>query len=223
MELEAWFDRLSDQMSQRFSRYSKVVSVGLAVLVVLVFRLDSIQLLKRVYSDQELRARLVANVVQIQETGDAVLGGPSVYDMGLQYLKEDNAGLNVPPQSFLTRESAEAWIKTNLPEGLAEDKALKLYKSALTRAFNEKYGSLAPQLEKMNDTLAQLSMEIFGTGNAGVFSNWPSSYLGGLISIILLSLGAPFWFNMLKNLISLRTRLIQNEEKERQKRQEAKK
>jgi len=221
MELEAWFDHISDRMSQQFSRNSKIISVGLAVLVVVFFRLDSIQLLKRVYADQELRARLVANVVQIQETGDAVLGGPSVYDMGLQYLKEDNPGLNVPVQSFLTRESAEAWIKTNLPEGLAEDKALKLYKSALTRAFNEKYGNLGPQLKTMNDTLAQLSMEIFEAGNVGIFSSW-LNFLGGLISIILLSLGAPFWFNMLKSLTNLRTRLMESEEKERLKRQEAK-
>jgi hypothetical protein len=43
----------------------------------------------------------------------------------------------------------------------------------------------------------------------------PGSWPGILLSMALLSLGAPFWFNMLKNLTALRPILAQKEERER--------
>ncbi|MCJ7589185.1 MAG: hypothetical protein MUQ00_14980 [Candidatus Aminicenantes bacterium] len=223
MELEAWFDRISDRMSQQFSRNSKIISVGLAVLVVVFFRLDSIQLLKRVYTDQELRARLVASVDQIRETGDAVLGGPTTYDMAFQALKGKVDDLKMPTQSILSRESAELWLQNNKPADMDYEELLSKYNLDLSEATKNKLGALGDALKTTGDRLSMLSMEIFGKGHVfrGMVSSW-QSVLGRIISIILLSLGAPFWFNMLKNLTNLRTRLMQNEEKERLKRQEDK-
>jgi hypothetical protein len=68
-----------------------------------------------------------------------------------------------------------------------------------------------------------MSLQILGKGDVFSKGFWEfSKILGILITIILLSLGAPFWFNVLKNLTNLRTRLMQNEEQERLKRQEEK-
>ena len=41
------------------------------------------------------------------------------------------------------------------------------------------------------------------------------SIVGMLLSVVLLSLGAPFWFNVLKNLIALRSIVAKKEEQER--------
>ena len=72
------------------------------------------------------------------------------------------------------------------------------------------------QVLELKDDLAKTELAIFGEHYNWDVSQWETSkYIGMLISIALLSLGAPFWFNLLKNLTNLRTRLIQNEEKER--------
>src|SRR5262245_17544681 len=42
---------------------------------------------------------------------------------------------------------------------------------------------------------------------------------GILLSWVFLSLGAPFWFDMLKNLLKLRSVLAQKDDKEREKRE----
>jgi hypothetical protein len=223
MELEAWFDRISDRMSQQFSRNSKIISVGLAVLVVVFFRLDSIQLLKRVYTDQELRARLVASVDYIRDMGAAVLEGASLYDEAFKVLQGKVNGLTMPTQPIHSNDDAVLWLKSNPPEGITEEKLLKEYDAALTEAIQAKLGTLGDMLATSRTVLNKMGLEIFGEGHVfrGMVSSW-QSVLGRIISIILLSLGAPFWFNMLKNLTNLRTRLMQNEEKERLKRQEDK-
>jgi hypothetical protein len=223
MELEAWFDNVVDRLSQRFTRHSKIITVGAAVLVAVVFQLDSIQLLKQLYSNQELRIRLVADIAEIQEIGNSVLGGPTSYDLAFQALKKDVPKFDAPTQSILSKESAEQWLQNKLPAGMTYEELQKKYEAALADASKTKLGSLGNELATMNATLSLMSLQIFGRGNVFSKDFWGfSKILGILITIILLSLGAPFWFNALKNLTNLRTRLMQNEEKERMKRQEEK-
>jgi hypothetical protein len=227
MELEAWFDHVVDRLSQRFARYSKIITVCGAVLVALLFRLDSIQLLKQISSDQELRTQLLANVAEIQEMGNTILGGPTSFDMAFQSLKSRHAKLNVPAQSILSRESAEQWLQDNPLQDAAYEQLSKEYETALTEASKTKLGTLGNELTKMNATLSQISLKVFGSGEIndifrGSFWKQENKIIGILVSIVLLSLGAPFWFNMLKNLTNLRTRLMKNEEDERLKRQETK-
>jgi hypothetical protein len=47
----------------------------------------------------------------------------------------------------------------------------------------------------------------------------PRKYPGMLISILLISLGAPFWYNVLKDLIGLRSSLAQKDDLQRTQRQ----
>jgi len=223
MELEAWFDNVVDRLSQRFTRHSKIIAVGAAVLVTLVFRLDSIQLLKQVSSNPELRTRLVTDIAEIQKIGDSVLGGPTSYDLAFQALKKEVPKFDAPTQSILSKESAEQWLQNKLPAGVTYEELQNKYDAALADVSKMKLGSLGNELATMNATLSQMSLQILGKGD--VFSEhfWEfSKILGILITIVLLSLGAPFWFNVLKNLTNLRTRLMQNEEQERLKRQEEK-
>jgi hypothetical protein len=56
-------------------------------------------------------------------------------------------------------------------------------------------------------------------------SNWlkqlgePRKYPGMIIAVLLLSLGAAFWYNILKDLLGLRSALAQNDDAQRQERQ----
>ena len=50
-------------------------------------------------------------------------------------------------------------------------------------------------------------------------SDWMSKLLGILVTAMLLSLGAPFWYNALKNLIRLRSSIAQKDDDQRLSRQ----
>jgi hypothetical protein len=49
----------------------------------------------------------------------------------------------------------------------------------------------------------------------------PSAVLGMLVTALLLSLGAPFWYNMLSRLLQLRSALAFKDDKQRSERQDA--
>jgi hypothetical protein len=49
----------------------------------------------------------------------------------------------------------------------------------------------------------------------------PRKIPGMILSILLVSLGAPFWYNILKNLLGLRSALAQNDDQQRAQRQQA--
>ena len=223
VELEGWFDNLMDRLGQRFARASRVIAVCGALFIAVFFKLDSIQLIKQTYADQELRTRLLASVTGIQEMGNALLGGPNYYDVAFGSLKEKHPDFTKPSDSFiLTREGADRWLQENGLEGVPFKELSKEYDDALTEAIKEKLGSLGNNLMTMNATLNDMSLRIFGEKYLWQEPLDLSRILGILISIVLLSLGAPFWFNVLKNLTNFRTSLMKKEEKERLERQGAK-
>jgi hypothetical protein len=49
--------------------------------------------------------------------------------------------------------------------------------------------------------------------------NWLLKVIGILLSAVLLSLGAPFWYNALQNLVRLRSILASKDDQQRQERQ----
>jgi hypothetical protein len=220
VELETWFDHFVDRLGQRFSRHTKIVSIAGAIIVALLFRLDSIQLLKQVSSNTELRTRLVTRVDEIQKTADTVLGGPSSFDRAFQALQKGISGFSAPEKSTTSRESAEIWLNSHVPQGMSYDELQKKFNVALLDAYTQNTEVWGKELAASITTLGQLSLQIFGEEDVFSKGFWHfNKILGILITIILVSFGAPFWFNVLKNLTNLRTRLMQNEENERAKRQ----
>ena len=215
-ELESWFDNMNDRMSERFALRSKIITLIGAIMVVYILQLDSIQLMKQVFTDAELRSKLIASTDLLIERGTDILGQRSVFDLSMDSLLETIPDFPKPSKSFSNRVSAEKWLEENLPEGQNLETVLTTYRDIQKEITKERLDYLGDQVLVLNNDLNQMRLKILTEKYSWEFWEWElQKFLGILISIALLSLGAPFWFNMLKNLANLRTRLIQNEEKER--------
>jgi hypothetical protein len=215
-ELESWFDNMNDRISERFALKSKIIALIGAILVAGILQLDSIQLMKQVFTDAELRSKLVASTDLLLERGTDIIGQRSVFDLSMDSLRDTIAGFPEPLKSFSNRASAEKWLEENLPEGQNLETVKAKYREIQKEKTKERLDYLGDQILVLNNDLNEMKLKILGEKYSWEFWEWkPQKFLGILISIALLSLGAPFWFNMLKNLANLRTRLIQNEEKER--------
>ena len=216
VELESWFDSMTDRISERFSLRSKIITVIGAVIVTIVLQLDSIQVMKQVYTDSELRSKLIVSTDLIMERGTNILGQRNVFDLSMDSLRSTIPDLPEPSISFHNRVSAEKWLEQNLPKTKDLDSVLESYRDIQKDITKNRLSYLGDQIVELNDDLANTRLEIFGQHYTWKLNQWGfPKFIGMLISIALLSLGAPFWFNMLKNLTNLRTRLMQNEEKER--------
>jgi hypothetical protein len=215
-ELESWFDNMNDRISERFALRSKIIALIGAILVAGILQLDSIQLMKQVFTDAELRSKLIVSADLLIERGGAIIGQRNVFDLSMDSLLETIPDFPDPLKSFSNRVSAEKWLEENLPEDQNLETVLATYRDIQKEITKERLDYLGDQVLLLNNDLNQMQLKILGEKYSWKFWEWKfPKFLGILISIALLSLGAPFWFNMLKNLANLRTRLIQNEEKER--------
>jgi len=84
--------------------------------------------------------------------------------------------------------------------------------------------SLSPQDRENLQTLSKFDIieiptSISDWGSRWKGGVWPMKLLGIILTALLLSLGAPFWYNALKNLIRLRSLIAQKDDDQRQSRQ----
>ncbi len=222
-ELEAWFDNMTDRMSERFGFHSRLVTVAGALVVTLVFQLDSVSLFQQIYSNPQLKAKLVANAEFVMQESQQVLGFRTAHDLALDSLRVLLPEIPDPGRSFPSRISAERWLTGHLPASYRPDSVLTLYRQIQRDIAARQIDTLVKQLENLQDQLAGLNLQFFGAAYSWRIREWSfAKIVGMLVTLGLLSLGAPFWYNVLKNLLGLRSRLMRREEEERQVRRQMK-
>jgi hypothetical protein len=145
-KINSWFDQTIDRVSQRFTKYTHWVTIGIAAIVVLTVQLDIIAVMNRLSIDDQFR-NTVADGWAKKLSGDAgTQTNPRPY-----YDLLSQAGL-------VTLPTAAGWYKQ-----LTETRKIP----------------------------------------------------GMVISVLLLCLGAPFWYSVLKDLLQLRSSMAQKDDTQR--------
>jgi phage-related holin len=187
-----WFDGQMDRVSQGFAHKARSITIFVSFVIAFALHLDAALLVDRMFSDTETRAKLVASVETLQEHAKRLGVAPA-----------DDAG-KVP-----ATEGASA-------TGASDE---------LTKAASE--------IQSIRSELADAGMDILPKFVAatelaperGLHTHfdylwWKTKrgwrhFLGIVAAGALLSLGAPFWFNLLSQLANLRTVLANREKEDR--------
>lgn len=111
---------------------------------------------------------------------------------------------------FASREDAEAWLRTTLEGNPAGDRLATTYQQEVSSELTSDSDRLMDQSASMRNELARSQFKLFQDERGGAQS--PSGMPGLLVTVALFSLGAAFWYNMLKNLASLRPRMATKQE-----------
>lgn len=212
-EIERWFDSVMDRASQRFTLYARISTIVFSAVLAFALHLDAFALYTRLSANPEMRARVLASAAVIEQKAADILpqstnASPAASTAAMRSLLAAHTNeLNSvsPPPTLETPEKGRAWLKEKLDKaGIAHSEPwLEKYNGLVAEAaLREK----AEQLWSLvNDKLAT---ELIPNPYPVPFYQgwWPptAKFWGILASAALLSLGAPFWFNMLKNLSSLR-------------------
>jgi hypothetical protein len=151
--VNSWFDQTIDRVSERFTRYTHWITMGVAVVVVVVVQLDMIAVADRLWIDDQFRNAVVSSATK--------------------QFSESAANTKVDPKPYYDLLNSTALITLPLD------------------------GSW---FERLKD--------------------W-RKVPGMVLSILLISLGAPFWYNALKDLLKLRSSLSQKDDAQRAQRQAA--
>jgi hypothetical protein len=201
--LEAWFNATMERVSARFTMYVRLWTVAFALALALGTGLNSVTLLSDLYTNGAFRQSVAGSATQMTDLAGRVLpNGPSdvankMYDeMVAIAIADSKATSDTAPSGIGSESAARAWLAMHVTNGAQQSAAL----SALDKAFMAEHVHDAATLRTI---LSGSSFDVRQFQWKKDKPRWPQ-VPGVLFTAAMLSLGAPFWFNMLKQLTGLR-------------------
>lgn len=212
-KLDAWFNIIMKRTAQRFAMHTRIWTVVFAVLIAVVAHLDAFRIWNQLWTTPTLRASVAQITPDLLKEASSILPGQSGTDrvpqqivsspkvlhdamenMVKKYPKEIPDAGTIP--GFSSLDGAVKWLRTHLKsDDSAKEGRIEEY---TTLVFSEHANAIRQQLE---GTGLQLIPHPYSPLSFGGFQN----ILGIFIFVGFLSLGAPFWYNVLKNLANLRS------------------
>ncbi|HEY0791332.1 MAG TPA: hypothetical protein VGD78_09750 [Chthoniobacterales bacterium] len=223
-QFEKLFGSVQDRAQQWFTMHARVWTIIASLLLALVTQLDLFYLFGRLSSDPALRAGLISRVEGTEQTAtnflQAVDPASGIVSANVvPALKAQHPGIgaqldNMP--SLPSLQAVERWIRWHLAEDPQVDAIIADYRTEAQRQTAENVRAWQQRLEAFGRDVGDAGLPILPSPYPNVFKGeWTWLHLLGMLSgAALLSLGAPFWFNALKGLASLRPLLAQQIDKE---------
>jgi len=218
-----WFDTMMDRSSDSFARYTRMITVAAAVLLAFGLHIDSGSLLHQISSNTEIRGRLAGAADQTLKKTDQVINDGKRGTTALTAFREKHktepvaAAITEPLPDLATCLDAQRWFSTR-----------NATRDSLDDLDTICHDEVADSLKQAQTTLKDLRADLDHTGLRILTADFPSSISRGGVAqffresyknssqlpglfctAILLSLGAPFWYNALRQLASLKPPIAQ--------------
>ena len=206
-----WFETVMDAASEKFKLWSRWITIAGAVALGFGFQVDSLGIFTKLSRDPEARSAVLAKV---DETNLAKL-----YTAATKVAEKEHTGAAEKPKAEGSAESTEVVADrpaegegAGTPQGAAAVPAGAEGKPPAAGTTGK--GEGAEQGEKeLTEAREALDLVLDQVYETKVLDLQPPASLGDLfknpggklLTVLLLSLGAPFWYGTLKNLISLRS------------------
>jgi hypothetical protein len=219
--LKGWFDSSMGRISQRFATNMRMVTVAGAGIVSLTLVIDGLDLWQKLSRSPDLRAKVIASSDALLKQAEAMQAGAANVPAGayraaanqMQALHTNEFRRLVSTAAVTNRFTGTNWLVSQcLSNGISNlDSRLEEYEALVPQvALRQAADSLQTALDH------QLALGLIPSRPPG--ESWlqaVGNHFGGvLISIVFLSLGAPFWFNLLRSLSNLRPVLASKEGQE---------
>lgn len=188
--LENWFDLTMDRASEWYKRHVQVILFFIGFAIAIVFNVDTIIIVDKLEKDPKLRDQLV------QQADVFVKSYPNLDEQILRQKSEiENFRVQNTGQGLVLADSIR-------------DKQANLDKYMKIQAVRDK-------LIQRTDSLITIDIknanDVVGLGLNSydeTFTSWKcflKSLAGWILTALALSLGAPFWFDLLNKLMKLRS------------------
>jgi hypothetical protein len=182
-KLEQWFDDTMDRATGWYKRYTQVILFIVGFLLAIAFNLDSIGIAKKLSRDPTRREQM------IQSAGVFLQKQQDLHDRLLEMKNGGDSTSGAYKEVALTYDSISA--RTNR------------LTSAATQLMNN----------DIHNTSRLLALERSGQWGWRFWQwNW-LCILGWIITALAISLGAPFWYDLLNRLMKLRGAGVNPDEK----------
>jgi hypothetical protein len=204
-----WFDTVMDRTTERFLVHTRIATVAFGFALAFVLHVDSIHIVRELSASKELRAAFVAMAdatlkqsEQAQKVSEQSVVASAVIQALAANVKEPEraAALKTVPASVRSREEGLNWLTAKFPDDAKRAELLVAYSEGFQRASLDRVKELSDTAKDLRKSLEERLIKITPRE-----PKWtPQHVVGMVITALFLSLGAPFWFNALRNLSNLR-------------------
>jgi hypothetical protein len=177
--VERWFDDAMDRVGGWYKRKAQYLNLGLSLLIVVATNLDSIDLVRSLATDATLRQAISAQATQIVQSRPAERDHDHNHNHDHDRPRRDG------------RDEASA------PEPPTADGA-KAYRDLAGSVRS--IGAMGIPIGWAREGSLHLPFTVPGSTRY-----WTRKALGLLLTALAASLGAPFWFDLLSKIVSIRT------------------
>ncbi len=209
------FDALSSHMSKRFGWHSRVVSLICAAFVAGLFQVNALDLFRDLSVNSALRAQYLVASEQVMATVDTeamtVLTYQEISDLALSQLAVKHPEIDSVFDEVSgvggSKEEMVGELRTVLAAATpdrADDLATE-YQELLDKFYTDQADRALERVDNLTTQLAHFNVTLWPHG-LRYFGDW-NNIFGCLITLALISLGAPFWYRWIGILSNLRDAL----------------
>jgi hypothetical protein len=217
-KVHGWFDQTIDRVSARFTVTARIITFIAALIVAVTVQLDTFALVDRLSVDDQFREAVRGSADQLMKDAAAAQAAAG------------NSSATAPaPTPKTTDANAASGAATPTPTATATPSPTNSPASGAgtttsstptpTPAPTPAAGAAITDVQKkyynLLSTAGLVTMPGQHWGDRWTWGKVP----GILLSALLLSLGAPFWYARLQDLLKLRSTVAQNDANQRQVRQ----
>lgn len=173
--LEDHFDRVMERSTGWYKRKVQLITLLISTVLVIGGNVDTIEIAKTLTTNPEARAQMVAAATGLVQP-----------ELPVQMPKSD--------QSSVVNDAGSSSPKS--------EESMKATDQVVS-AGNQAYLSISEALRTPETASVQIGWSISNTPSN--WQEWISKFFGLLVSAFAVSLGAPFWFNVLQKLTQMRS------------------
>jgi hypothetical protein len=227
VKVDQWFDTVMNRLSDIFTRSTRAITVAISVLFVLILQVDSGEILRQITNSPELTARLTAMTDPALSQASKIFDNADRAKAALTDVKNNHAGkstdqdkqilsaLEKAPADLSSCVAGKRWFVENASTMPSSDTVQKEFDDACQNRTLQAAGNSYQAIASIRADLKKADLKVIPAeiGGQGVFDSWGhwcAAYgvrrhlAGTLASLVFLSLGAPFWFNILSQLSNLK-------------------
>lgn len=219
-KLEDWFDETTERSTGWYKKQTQILLVIIGFSLAFAFNVDSIAIAKILTKDKKVREQLVELAISRQKEYGSILDTISKTTTIRREKKTDTTITTT--DSIIRSKSSNPYLDTVYNQ-LKEDAffvqgilGLKgipvpldsLLCKKIDAVFDSMYKAASNDAEKKKIILVKNQTEKYCTEfqelNSPYQKNIWLKYLGWLITALAISLGAPFWFDLLNKFVNIR-------------------
>jgi hypothetical protein len=187
VNIETWFNNSMDRLSGWYKRRAQTLAFLIGLTLALLMNVDSLQLATQLWRDPTIRSALTAQAEALVNQNPDTFPTP---DAGqLLALQIQISQLNVPV----------GWVGTPLPTD--ENGAVLVGDGSSKLCTTDPKSSV----ELFGIHFVDQCYPIINTPQFNDITGWLLKFVGLLITGIAAAQGAPFWFDILKNVVNVRS------------------